>query len=222
MNAKTLRRRVAVLISGRGSNMRALVEAARAADYPAEIVRVICNRPGAAGLDWARAQGLAVSLVDHKNYPDRAAFDAALHNTLEGDGIELVALAGFMRLMTAEFVDRWRGRMINIHPSLLPAFKGLDVQKRAIEATAKISGCTVHFVTPEMDEGPIIMQAAVPIVTGDTPDTLAARILVAEHKIYPQALAAVAGGAITFERPQFSEGAGAVNQEDVLISPKVI
>ena len=220
MSCAGRRQRTAVLISGRGSNMRALVDAARATDYPAEIVHVISNRPDAAGLAWAREHGLDTTLIDHKAYPSREAFEASLDRVLTENDIDLIALAGFMRLMTPAFVEKLQGRMINIHPSLLPAFKGLDVHARAIESTAKITGCTVHFVTPEMDDGPIIMQAAVPILPHDTPETLAARILIAEHKIYPAALASVARGDVTFERPYFSGTLG-VNPDVSLISPTI-
>lgn len=193
------RRRVGVLISGRGSNMQALVRAAEAADYPAEIAVVISNRPDAKGLDWARSQGLPAVVVDHKQFPDRASFERQLDETLHAHGVQLVALAGFMRLMTAEIVTRWQGAMINIHPSLLPSFTGLNTHQRAIEAGVKIAGCTVHFVTPEMDEGPIVAQAAVPVLPSDTEDTLADRILTVEHQLYAQALSWVASGQVTYE-----------------------
>ncbi len=189
------KRRVGILISGRGSNMMSLVEAAREPDYPAEIVTVISNRPEAAGLAWATGQGLPVKAIDHKSYANREDFEAALHGALTEAGVELVCCAGFMRLMTAGFVEKWRGHMLNIHPSLLPAFKGLDAQAQALAAGVKIAGCTVHFVEPEMDSGPIVAQAAVPVADDDTPDTLAARILTVEHKLYPNALRLVASGA---------------------------
>jgi phosphoribosylglycinamide formyltransferase-1 len=188
------KRRVGILISGRGSNMMALVEAARAADYPAEIAAVISNVPDAAGLAWAKAQGVPSGVIDHKAYPSREAFDAVVHETLIDLGVELVALAGFMRLQSVGFVERWQGRQLNIHPSLLPLFKGLHPHRQALDAGVKISGCTVHFVTAEMDSGPIVAQAAVPILDGDTPETLAERILTAEHRLYPHALALVASG----------------------------
>ncbi len=199
MNASTPsspRKRIAVLISGRGSNMMRLVEAARAPDYPAEISLVVSNRPDAPGLTWAKEQGIAAVALDHKLYADRAHFDGQLHALLTASRIEIVALAGFMRLLTAEFVAQWTGRMINIHPALLPAFKGLDTHARAIAAGVRIAGCTVHLVRAEMDTGPIIAQAAVPVLDGDTPDTLAARVLAAEHKLYPHALALLARGAV--------------------------
>jgi phosphoribosylglycinamide formyltransferase-1 len=194
-----MRKRVGILISGRGSNMMALVEAARAADYPAEIATVISSRPDAPGLGWAKAQNLTAIALDHKAYASREAFDEAVHAALIEARVELVALAGFMRIQSTGFVARWAGRQLNIHPSLLPLFKGLHPQKQALDAGVRISGCTVHFVTEEMDAGPIVAQAAVPVRDGDTPETLAARILVAEHKLYPMALALVASGAARLE-----------------------
>jgi len=165
--------------------MAALIEAAREPAYPVEIVAVISNRPDAAGLERARAAGLHAEVVDHKAYAGREAFDAALEARLLAHGVELVVLAGFLRLMTAPFVERWAGRMINIHPALLPAFPGLHTHERALAAGVRVHGCTVHYVTPGMDEGPIIGQAAVPVLAGDTADTLAARILRQEHRLYP-------------------------------------
>ncbi len=192
------RLRVAVLISGRGSNMAALIEAAKDKSFPAEIVLVLSNRPDAAGLNAARAAGIATAVVDHKAYgKDRTAFDNAMQTVLDEHRIELVCLAGFMRLLTAPFVERWQGRMINIHPALLPAFKGLDTHKRAIEAGAKVHGATVHFVVPEMDAGPIIMQGAVAVHSNDTESSLAARVLTqVEHRIYPLALKLIAEGRV--------------------------
>lgn len=190
----TRKKRTAILISGRGSNMRSLVEAARAPDYPAEIALVASNRPDAEGVAWAVDQGLPTVIIDHKAYPSRADFERALQSALDTNGIELVALAGFMRLMTPDFVEYWRDRMLNIHPSLLPSFKGLNTHERAIAAGVRIAGCTVHFVRAEMDEGPIIAQAAVPVLSGDTAETLAARILKVEHRVYPAALRLVAAG----------------------------
>ncbi len=194
------RKRVAVLISGRGSNMAALIEAAKAKDYPAEIALVVSNRPDAGGLAIARAASIATEIVDHTTYgKDRAAFERALHAVLAKHRIDLVCLAGFMRLLTPWFVGQWQNRMLNIHPALLPAFKGLDTHRRAIEARAKAHGATVHFVVPEMDSGPIIAQGAVAVRTDDTEQTLAARVLAVEHTIYPQALKAVAEGRVTVE-----------------------
>ena len=188
------RRRVGVLISGRGSNMAALIAAAASADYPAQIVTVLSNRPNAAGLDHARAAGIATKAIDHKAHRDRAGFDAALDAALQEAGVEIVCLAGFMRLLTPGFTERWEGRMINIHPALLPSFKGLDTHARALAAGVRLHGCTVHFVTSEMDAGPIIMQAAVPVLDADTAETLGARVLAQEHVIYPAALRLVCEG----------------------------
>ena len=186
--------RVAVLISGRGSNMMSLIEAASTPDYPVEIAVVISNRPDAHGLDRAEAANIPTRTVDHKAYADRTSFDAALDAVLVEEQVDLVCLAGFMRLLTAPFVEKWRGRMLNIHPALLPSFKGLHTHERALEEGVRIHGCTVHFVTPEMDVGPIIMQAAVPVLDGDTPETLGNRVLAQEHVIYPAALRLVAEG----------------------------
>ena len=191
------RKRVAVLISGRGSNMAALIEAAAAPDYPAEIAIVVANRANAAGLKIAETAGVATLVVDHTRYgKDREAFERAIDAALAAGRIELVCLAGFMRLLTPWFVRRWEGRLINIHPSLLPAFKGLDTHARALEAGAAVHGASVHFVVPEVDSGPVIMQARVPVVAGDTPDTLAQRVLAAEHRLYPLALKLVAEGRV--------------------------
>jgi len=189
------RKRVAVLISGRGSNMTALIEAAKADDYPAEIVLVVSNRPDASGIARAREAGIATAIVDHTSFgEDRAAFEGALDAELRAHRIDLVCLAGFMRLLTPSFVTRWSGRLLNIHPALLPQFKGLHTHRRAIEAGVKRHGATVHFVVPEMDSGPIVVQEAVPVLEGDTEETLAARVLEVEHRIYPQALRLVAEG----------------------------
>ncbi len=186
--------RTAILISGRGSNMQSIVAAARAPDYPAEVAIVLSNRPEAAGLTWAHEQGLATASIDHTGYATRDLFDTALTSKLVDSGIELVVLAGFMRRLSVEFVNRWRGRLINIHPSLLPAFRGLDVHTRMLEAGVRVAGCTVHFVEPEIDAGAIIAQAAVPVDPSDDAEALAARILRQEHRIYPEAVAAVASG----------------------------
>ena len=192
------RKRVAVLISGRGSNMAALIEAATDKKYPAEIALVLSNRPEAGGLLVARAAGVATEVVDHTAFgKDRAAFEHALQAALEKHHIDIVCLAGFMRLLTASFVGRWTGRLLNIHPALLPAFKGLDTHKRALEAGAKLHGATVHFVVPEMDSGPIIAQGAVTVQPGDTEEALALRVLKVEHRIYPLALKLVAEGRVT-------------------------
>ena len=189
------KKRVAILISGRGSNMASLIEAAKDDGYPAEIALVVSNRREAAGLGQARAQGITTAVIDHAQFgKDREAFERALQDVLTAHGIDLVCLAGFMRLLTPWFVGQWQGRMLNIHPALLPAFKGLHTHERALAAGAKTHGATVHFVSPEMDSGPIIAQAEVPVLPGDTPETLAARVLEAEHRIYPQALRQVAEG----------------------------
>jgi formyltetrahydrofolate-dependent phosphoribosylglycinamide formyltransferase len=192
-----VRKRTAILISGRGSNMTALIEAAEKPDYPAEIVGVFSNNPNAAGLDFARAHGVPTAVIDHRNFADRAAFDAALDQVLEGWRAEIVCLAGFLRLLTTPFVEKWQGRMINIHPSLLPAYKGLRTHERALADGATVHGATVHFVTPELDAGKAILQAQVPVKPGDTADSLAARVLEQEHRIYPLALAMLARGRVS-------------------------
>lgn len=193
------RLRTAILISGRGSNMQALVESCRAPDAPAEIVLVLSNNADAGGLSIAAKAGIATAVVDHRSYRDRAAFDAELDRRLRTADAAFVCLAGFMRLLTSGFVERWRDRMINIHPSLLPAFPGLDTHARALAAGVRFHGCTVHFVRFETDTGPIIVQAAVPVQAADTPDSLAASVLALEHRIYPQALAWIAGGRVRIE-----------------------
>lgn len=195
----TGRRRTAVLISGRGSNMRALIEAARDPSYPADIALVLSNRPEAAGLGLALEAGIEAVAIDHKRYPDRAEFDAELDRIMGRRGVELVACAGYMRIMTGEFVARWEGAMVNIHPSLLPLYRGVRTHERALADGVRIHGCTVHFVTPELDSGPIIAQAAVPVLPGDTADALAARVLRAEHRLYTMALALVASGKARIE-----------------------
>ncbi|HPG01709.1 MAG TPA: phosphoribosylglycinamide formyltransferase [Beijerinckiaceae bacterium] len=194
------KKRVAILISGRGSNMMALVEAAVAPDFPAEIALVLSNRPDAAGLDWAASRGIRTASIDHKTYgKDREAFERAMQGVLEDNSIDLVCLAGFMRVLTPWFVAQWQGRMLNIHPALLPSYRGLHTHERALEDGVKIHGCTVHFVVPEMDAGPIILQAAVPVEDSDDADALAARVLTQEHRIYPQALALVAADKLRIE-----------------------
>jgi phosphoribosylglycinamide formyltransferase-1 len=193
------RKRVAILISGRGSNMRSLVEAARARDFPAEIALVVSNIADAAGLDFARTQGIATAVVDHKIFSDREIFERAMQETLLAQEIDLICLAGFMRLLTPWFVGQWRNRMLNIHPALLPSYRGLHTHERALADGVKIHGATVHFVAPEMDAGPIVAQAAVPVLQDDTPEALAARVLAQEHRIYPLALKLVACGAARVE-----------------------
>jgi phosphoribosylglycinamide formyltransferase-1 len=190
------KRRIAVLISGRGSNLQALIDAAADPAYPAEIALVLSNRPDAGGLERAAAAGIATRVIEHKGFPGRPAFDAALTDVLEAASVDLVCLAGFMRLLTPGFVDHWRDRLINIHPSLLPAFKGLHTHERALEAGVRLTGCTVHFVRAEMDEGPIIVQAAVPVLPGDDADSLSARVLTAEHRCYPLAVRLIAEGKV--------------------------
>jgi phosphoribosylglycinamide formyltransferase-1 len=191
------RKRVAVLISGRGSNMAALIEAAKDKDYPAEIALVLSNKADAAGLEVARAAGIATEVIDHTAFgKDRAAFDAAMQAVLVKHNIDFVCLAGFMRLLTPGFVAQWPQRMLNIHPSLLPAFKGRDTHKRAIEAGAKVHGASVHFVTAELDGGPIVVQAAVAVRKNDDEAALAGRVLKEEHRIYPLALKLLAAGRI--------------------------
>ena len=190
----TAKKRVAILISGRGSNMTALVEAARDPAYPAEIVGVFSNRADAPGLQYAWLAGIPTAVASHKDFPSREAFDAHIQAVLDGWNAELVCLAGFMRIFSTGFAARWTGRMLNIHPSLLPLFKGLKPQQQALDAGATESGCTVHWVIPELDDGPAILRRRVPILPGDTADTLAARILVEEHVAYPAALAMVARG----------------------------
>jgi phosphoribosylglycinamide formyltransferase 1 len=192
----TARRRTAILISGRGSNMAALIGAARAPDFPAEIALVLSNRSDAGGLTLAKQAGVATAAVDHKIYAGRDEFEGSMQALLEIHRIDLICLAGFMRILSAPFVARWQGRMINIHPSLLPSFRGLNTHARAIEAGVKIHGCTVHFVEPELDAGPIIAQATVAVRDDDTPESLGARVLAQEHELYPAALALVASGRV--------------------------
>ena len=197
--------RVAVLISGRGSNMAALLDAAAQPGYPAEIALVLSNRPDAAGLDHARARGIEALSIDHRPYGrDRAAHEAAIHAALQARGIGLVCLAGYMRLLTPFLVGAWAGRMLNVHPSLLPAFPGLDTHARALAAGCKLHGCTVHLVTEVMDKGPILAQAAVPVLADDTPDSLAARVLAQEHVLYPGALRLLAEGRAGWSDPAAS------------------
>jgi phosphoribosylglycinamide formyltransferase-1 len=192
-----IRTRVAILISGRGSNMAALIAAARAADYPAEVALVVSNVADAAGLQRAREAGIATAVIDHKPFgKDRAAFEAALQDVLDANGIALICLAGFMRLFTAAFVTGWHGRMLNIHPSLLPSFPGIDPHGQALRAGVKLSGATVHFVIPETDAGPIVAQGAVAVHDDDTAETLSGRVLAVEHRIYPLALSLLAQGRV--------------------------
>lgn len=193
------RKRTAILISGRGSNMRALIERARDPSYPAEIVLVVSNRPDAEGLVFARENAMACSVIDDKSHASREAFERSLQIALEDHKVELICLAGFMRLLTPWFVGQWKGRLLNIHPALLPAYRGLKTHERAWADGVKIHGCTVHFVGDAMDEGPIVAQAAVPVFDSDTPSSLAARVLAEEHVVYPAALALVAGGSLRMD-----------------------
>ncbi|MFZ4691714.1 MAG: phosphoribosylglycinamide formyltransferase [Burkholderiaceae bacterium] len=181
-------KRIVILISGRGSNMQAMLKVAAAEHWPAQIAAVISNQPNAAGLDVARAAGIATAAINHRDYPDREQFDAALAELIDQHSPDLIVLAGFMRILTPGFVNRFFGRLINIHPSLLPSFPGLHTHQQAIDAGVKVHGATVHFVTAELDHGPIISQATVPVLDDDTEDTLAARVLEQEHRIYPQAV----------------------------------
>lgn len=213
-----MKKRTAVLISGRGSNMVSLIEATRAPAYPAEIVLVISNRPEAAGIGRARAEGIETIIIDHKAFATREAFDDAVEQALLAEGIELVCQAGFMRIQSAAFAERWLGRQLNIHPSLLPSFRGLHPQQQALDAGVRISGCTVHFVTPELDAGPIVAQGAVAVLEGDTAATLAARILQVEHRLYPHALNLVATGAARLEAGRVVVD-GYINQTSSLLSP---
>lgn len=191
--------RIVILVSGRGSNARAIVQRCAAEGWPAQVVAVVANRPGAAALDFAMQQGIATAVVDHTLHASREAFDAELARVIDGFAPDLVVLAGFMRILTDGFVAHYAGRMLNVHPSLLPAFAGLHTHRRAIEAGCKLAGATVHFVTPTLDHGPIVAQAAVPVLPGDTPESLSARVLAAEHVLYPQAVRWFVEGALRVE-----------------------
>lgn len=191
-----MRKRVGILISGRGSNMSALIAAAKAPDYPAEIVGVLSNRAAAPGLAVAAAEGIATASLAQSRFPSRDMFEDVMTQTLESWDVDIVCLAGFMRILGEDFVNRWAGRMINIHPSLLPLYRGLHTHERALADGAKVHGCTVHFVTPGLDEGAPILQAEIPVLPGDTPETLSARLLVEEHRIYPEALRMLASGQV--------------------------
>jgi phosphoribosylglycinamide formyltransferase-1 len=213
-----MKKRVGILISGRGTNMVSLAEAAREPDYPAEIVLVVSNRPNAPGIERATALGLKTAVIDHKAFPSREAFDEAVEAALLAERVELVCQAGFMRIQSEPFATRWLGRQLNIHPSLLPLFKGLHPHQQAIDAGVRISGCSVHFVTPELDAGPIVAQAAVPVLAGDTAATLEARILLVEHQLYPHALRLVASGAAVLNGDRVTLPT-AINQGGSLLSP---
>ncbi|MEP6841727.1 MAG: phosphoribosylglycinamide formyltransferase [Bradyrhizobium sp.] len=213
-----MKRRVAILISGRGSNMAALIDAAKAPAFPAEIVAVISNRADAGGLEKAAASGIPTEVIESKPFgKDRAGFEAVLQRTLDAHNVELICLGGFMRLFTAEFVQSWYGRMLNIHPSLLPSFPGLDPHGQALAAGVKISGATVHFVIPETDAGPIVMQGAVVVADGDTAGTLSQRILGIEHRIYPEALRLLAEGKVRLDGDRCAIAGGSA--AGTLISP---
>jgi phosphoribosylglycinamide formyltransferase 1 len=213
------RLKVGILISGRGSNLQALIEACARSDYPAEIVLVASNRPDAYGIERARRAGLPSVVIPHRDFPDRASFEAALDGALREAGVELVCNAGFLRILTPWFVERWHDRQINIHPSLLPAFPGLDTHARALAEGVRFVGCTVHFVRTEMDHGPIIVQAAVPVLPGDDEPTLAARVLTAEHRAYPLALRLIGEGRARIVR---GDGGERVEIDGAAISPDAI
>src|SRR5947207_1935283 len=221
-HGEAMKRRVAILISGRGSNMAALIKAAREEDFPAEIGVVISNRADAGGLGKARASRVPTATIESKSFgKDRSAFETVLQSALDQHSIDLICLAGFMRLFTAEFVQRWYGRMLNIHPSLLPSFPGLDPHGQALKAGVKISGATVHFVIPETDAGPIVMQGAVAVADDDTAETLSARILGVEHRIYPEALRLLAAGRLKLEG-DICKIEGSADRDGTLISPRTV
>ena len=216
------RLRTAVLISGRGSNMGALIEAARVPDFPAEIALVLSNDPVASGLETAKAAGIAAAAVDHRIHATREDFERSMDRLLEIHRIDLICLAGFMRLLTPWFVARWHGRLINIHPALLPSYKGLRTHERALADGVKIHGCTVHYVVPAMDDGPIIAQAAVPVLDDDTPETLGRRVLAQEHRIYPMALRLVASQAVKMVHGVVQARMGTSDGDRALIQPACI
>ncbi|WP_431859669.1 phosphoribosylglycinamide formyltransferase [Azospirillum sp.] len=214
------RLKVGVLISGRGSNLQALIDAAAAPGFPAEIALVLSNKADAAGLARAAEAGIATAVVDHREFPgDKAAFEAAMDARLRAAGVELVCLAGFMRLLSPWFVDAWRDRMINIHPSLLPAFKGLDTHQRALDAGVRVHGCTVHYVRSEMDVGPIVVQAAVPVLPDDDAHALAGRVLAQEHRAYPLAVRLIAEGQVRVENERVHVDGHAPDGASVLLNP---
>ncbi len=212
------KRRTAILISGRGSNMASLIAAAREPEFPAEIALVLSNKPDAPGLAAAKAQGIATAAVDHKIYAGREAFEGSLQKMLDAHRIDFICLAGFMRILTPSFVQRWEGRLINIHPSLLPSYKGLHTHERALADGVKIHGCSVHYVVAEMDAGPIIAQAAVAVLDDDTPGSLGARVLEQEHVIYPLALRLAASGALRIDAMRVI---GANGAPAAMVSPRV-
>jgi len=212
------KRRTAILISGRGSNMASLIAAAREPEFPAEIALVLSNKPDAPGLAAAKAQGIATAAVDHKIYAGREAFEGSLQKMLDAHRIDFICLAGFMRILTPSFVQRWEGRLINIHPSLLPSYKGLHTHERALADGVKVHGCSVHYVVAEMDAGPIIAQAAVAVLDDDTPGSLGARVLEQEHVIYPLALRLAASGALRIDAMRVI---GAHGAPAAMVSPRV-
>ena len=213
------RLKVAVLISGRGSNLRALLDACSAEDFPAEIIAVVSNVASAPGLAHAAKAGISTAVIDHREFESRAAFDAALDSALQDFGARLICLAGFMRLLSEGFVNTWRDRVINIHPSLIPAFTGRNTHERVLKAGVRFTGCTVHFVRPEMDKGPIIIQAAVPVHFDDDAKTLADRVLAAEHRIYPQAVRLIAENRVrVFGDVVLIDGA--VSPRSILVNPE--
>ena len=200
MSAETVTKsKVGVLISGRGSNLQSLIDASQAAQYPAEIVLVISDKADAKGLDRAAKAGIPTKVIERSDFADKSAFETAINEALQTAGADIVCLAGFMRLLSGQFVGQWLGKLINIHPSLLPSFKGLHAQAQALAAGVRIAGCTVHFVTADMDAGPIIQQASVPVLTDDTEESLSDRILTLEHRIYPEALAMLATGGVALK-----------------------
>lgn len=213
------RLKVAVLISGRGSNLQALIDACAQRDFPADIRLVLSNRSDAQGLARAAQAGIATQVISHRDFATRDAFDAALDAALQAAGIELVCLAGFMRLLGEAFVERWRDRLVNIHPSLLPAFRGLDTHARALAAGVRFTGCTVHFVRAAVDDGPIIVQAAVPVLPGDDSEALAARVLAAEHRAYPLALRLIAEGRVRVRDDGRVEIRRAAAAADTVLNP---
>jgi phosphoribosylglycinamide formyltransferase-1 len=215
------RLKVGVLISGRGSNLQALIDACADPAFPAEIVLVLSNKADAYGLERARQAGIPAAVVSHRDFADKPGFEAAMDDALNAAGVELVCLAGFMRLLTAGFVERWHDRLINIHPSLLPSFKGLDTHARAIAAGVRFTGCTVHFVRPAMDEGPIILQAVVPILEGDDDHTLADRVLIAEHHCYPGALKLIAEGRARVVGDRVAIAGGPSGASEPILNPPV-
>jgi len=212
------------MISGRGSNMLSLLDLQQQADFPAEISLVLSNRPDAKGLLGASKAGVQTAIVDHKEFSDREAFDQAMNSVLEAHGVNLVVLAGFMRILSPWFVESWQGRLINIHPSLLPLFRGIDTHRRALDAGVRIHGCTVHYVVPELDAGPIIAQAAVPVLPDDTEESLSARVLAQEHLLYPQALRMICNDAVSLQggRAVYHPAQKWSSANDTLLSPVLV